>query len=367
MKLSPARRKLFETLTQAHAVMGDEQEMAALLKQYYTGYCDEIVYDNLGSIYAVKKSKQPHAPHVMVAAHMDEVGFKVGKILEDGTIKFSSLGSGIWEQVVMTDRVTIKTHAGTKVKGVVDAVPPHRLTPEQRSKPMQIKDMIVDIGCRNPQEVAKLGIQINDSIVLDGPFVELNDGSRLLSKAFDNRYGCILGVEVLRALKNVELPYDLYIGADVQEEAGLRGAVTAAHLIDPALAIVLDCSPAMDTADMGNSNGDGLGFLGKGVLNRFVDGAMIAFPVLLAWQREMCDKKHVPYQYFSSTGGTDAGVIHKNDAGVLTLTHCICARNIHTSASIIDLNDYEGAKKVLIAMLKSLTPAKIEKFKTGNR
>ncbi len=350
MKLSPKRRKLFESVTQAMGVMGDEQEVAALLKTYYEGYCDEIIYDNLGSIYAVKKSKQPDAMRVMVAAHMDEVGFKVGGIFEDGTLKFAPAASGIWEQVVMTSRIILKTRTGKKIKGVVDAIPPHTLTPQLRASPMAVKDMIVDIGCQSRQEVLDLGVGLNDSIVLDGPFVELNDGSRLLSKAFDNRYGCILGIEVLQALKNIELPYDLYIGADVQEEAGLRGAVTATNMIKPDFAIVLDCSPAVD---MGN-NKEGFGFLGKGVLNRFTDGGMIAFSELLEWQRKECQKNKVPFQYYLSLGGTDAGVIHKAQAGVLTLTHCICARNIHTPASIIDLNDYEGARKVLISMLKSL-------------
>ena len=363
MKLTPTRRKIFETLTQAIGVMGDEKEVAKILRSYYERYCDEIIYDNLGSIYAVKKSKIKDAPKVMVAAHMDEVGFKVGQIMKDGTLKFSEASSGIWEQTVMSQRVTVLTKDGKKIKGVVDAIPPHTLTPELRATPMKTKDMIVDIGCKSKKEVEDLGVNIFDSIVIDGPFVELNDGSRLLSKAFDNRYGCILGVEVLKALKNVELPCDLYVGADVQEEAGLRGAVTATNMIKPDFAIVLDCSPATDMGD----NKEGFGYLGGGVLNRFVDGAMIAFPELLKWQRKMCNKNKVKYQYFLSLGGTDAGAIHRSLDGVLTLTHCICARNIHTSGSIIDLNDYEGAKKVLISMLKNLDSKLITKFKNERR
>ena len=185
----------------------------------------------------------------------------------------------------------------------------------------------------------------------------------MLSKAFDNRYGCILGIEVLQALKNVTLPYDLYVGASVQEEAGLRGAQTIVQKIQPDFVFILDCSPA---SDMGGNSKE-YGQLGKGVLSRFVDGSMIAFPQLLDYQRKMCDKMHVPYQYYISMGGTDAGIVHKSNGGTLTLTHCICARNIHTNSSIIDLSDYEGAKKVLLAMLKDLNAKKIEQFKTMNR
>lgn len=367
MKLSLSRREMFIKVTQAHGVSGYESEISKVLKSYYEGYCDEIIYDNLGSIYAVKKSKTKNPVRVMVAAHMDEVGFRVGKINGDGTLKFSNVPSGIWEQVVMTSRLTIKTQTGEHIPGVVNAIAPHRLTPELRAKPLPVNMMIVDVGCSSADEVKKLGINIGDTVVLDGEFVELNGGKRLLSKAFDNRYGCLMTIEALKALKGVELPYDLYIGADVQEEVGCRGAQTAANMIKPDFAIILDCSPAMDTSGDASGSGDGLGHLGQGVLNRFGDGSFIAFPQLLAWQREMCDKCNVPYQYFSSTGGTDAGLIHKSNAGVLTLTHCICARNIHTSGSIIDLGDYDGAQKVLVAMLRALSAKQIEQFKESSR
>ncbi len=362
MKLSSKRRKMFEAICQAHGISNDEVEICQLLKSYYKDLADDIIYDNLGSIYAVKKCGEKDAMKVMIAAHMDEVGFRVNKIYEDGTIGVTPIG-GVWEQVIMTQRVTIRTNKGKKIKGVFGSIPPHRLTPELRAKPFQIKDMHVDIGCSSKKQVEDLGVNLNDGIVMDGEFVELGDGSRLLSKAWDNRYGCIMGVELLQALKNVALPYDLYVGADVQEEMGLRGAGTAVNMIKPDFAIVLDCSPSNDQCDAKEPNGA----LGKGVLNRYFDGSMIAFPSLLEWQRKMCDKCKVDYQYYMSLGGTDAGRIHQSLAGVLTLTQCICARNIHTSASIIDLNDYEASKKVLLAMLKTLNKDLLEKFKNDNR
>jgi glutamyl aminopeptidase len=363
MKLSSARRKLFEELTQAIGVSGYEHEVTAVLKKYYEPLADQIVFDKLGSVYALKKSKLKNSPKVMVSAHLDEVGFHVGKILEDGTMKISLAYSGVWEQTMMSQRIIIQTSNGKKIKGVIDAIPPHFLTEELRKKPMEVKDMVIDIGAKSKAEVEKLGIKEFDPFIIDGPFLELNEGDRLLSKAFDNRYGCILGVEVLQALQGVDLPFDLYIGANVQEEVGLRGAETSTQMLKPDFAFVLDCSPAND---MGN-NKEGLGYLGEGLLIRFVDKSMIAFKELLNFQIEHAEKTKSKYQYYLSTGGTDAGAVHKSNDGVLTLTHCICARNIHTAGTILDLNDYEAARVTLISMLKALNQNKIDSLKQERR
>jgi glutamyl aminopeptidase len=363
MKLSNERLKLFERLTQAIGISGQELEVTKILHELYKPLADEIVYDNLGSIYAVKKSKIKNAPKVMISAHMDEVGFHVGKILPDGTMKISQAYSGIWDQTMMSQRIIIQTGNGKHIPGVIDAIPPHFLTEELRKKPMESKDMIVDVGAKSPAEVEKMGIKEFDPFIINGPLVELNDGSRLLSKAFDNRYGCILTVETLQSLKGVDLPFDLYIGANVQEEVGLRGAETSTQMIKPDFAFVLDCSPAND---MGN-NKEGLGYLGEGLLIRFVDKSMIAFKELLNFQIEHAEKTKSKYQYYLSTGGTDAGAVHKSNDGVLTLTHCICARNIHTAGTIMDLNDYEAARVTLLSMLKALNKDKIESFKKERR
>lgn len=363
MRLNKKRRALFEELTQVVGVAGKETEVSRILKGYYEPLADEVIYDTLGSIVAYKKSKQANPAKVLVLGHMDEVGFRVGQILANGNMKFGPLASGFWDQTLMAQRIYIQTNEGTLIEGVIDSIPPHLLTPELRKKPMEAKDMYIDIGCKSKEEVEKLGIRLNDAIVLKGEFLELNEGERLVAKAFDNRYGCILGVETLQALKNKDLAFDLYVGASVQEEVGLRGAQTLAQKIQPDLVIVLDCSPASDM----DGNDKEFGQLGKGVLSRFVDGSMIGFPQLLDYQRKMCDKSKVPYQYFISPGGTDAGIIHKLNGGTLVLTHCICARNIHTNSTIIDFNDYEGAKKVLLAMLKDLTKDKIEQLKQMNR
>ena len=363
MRLSEERKQLFKEMCETVAVSGKEKMMARLLKKHYEPLCDEIFYDNLGSIIAHKKSKNPNAPKVLVLAHMDEVGFRIGDILADGTLRFAPTRSGVWDQTLMAQRVYIQTRDYKLIPGVIDTIPPHQLTAALRSQPMTFDKMYIDVGAKSRAEVEAMGIRRFDACVVRGDFEELGDGSRLLAKAFDDRIGCILGVEVLQELLNEELDIDLYVGASVQEEVGTRGAQTVTQMIHPDFAIVVDCSPA---SDMGGAK-DQYGQLGGGLLLRYVDASMLAFPALINYQEEMAKKCEVKAQPYLSQGGTDAGVVHKCFDGVLTLTQCLCARNIHTNASIIDLDDYEGSKKVLLAMLRDLNADKIQEFREEAR
>ena len=151
----------------------------------------------------------------------------------------------------------------------------------------------------------------------------------------------------------------MYIGVSVQEEVGCRGALTITNKIAPDFAIVLDCSPS----DPKNKNG----ILGKGVLLRVKDANMLAFKSLINYQKSICEKLNIPCQPFISMGGTDAGMIHKSNNGILTLTHCICAKNLHTSSTIMDINDYLWAKESLIYIIKDLNNEIIDSLRYENR
>jgi glutamyl aminopeptidase len=344
------------------AISGDEQEVSQILKAEYTRLDLPVVYDGLGSIYAYKASKNPQAKTLMIAAHMDEVGFVLSSITAEGALKIAPVG-GWWSQVLLSQRVIVKNKKGEKFKGSIASIPPHLLTEQERSKPMEIKHMLVDLGCSSKEEVLALGIQVGDALVLDGPFEILYQGKRLLSKAWDNRYGCILGVELLEALKDQELDVNLYVGASVQEEVGLRGAGTSAFKIKPDLAIVFDCSPANDLSGDKQS----FGFLGKGPLVRFIDANYLPHRGFIHHYVDLLDQTKIPYQYYQSLGGTDAGAIHKSNEGIPTLTQCICARNIHSSSSIIDVFDYLSALKASIAVVESLNDATIEMILKANQ
>lgn len=358
MKLHSQQLELFKTITQINAISGQESDLAAYLSEQYTALGFTLVRDNLGSVFAYKPSKHKKALKVLVAAHMDEVGFIIIGIKDNGMIAIDPVG-GINPQTLLAHRVVTKTIINTFIEGSIDAIPPHLMRDEDREKPVKIENMLVDFGFTSKAEALEKGVRINAMVVLKGEFVVLNDGQRLLSKAFDNRYGVVLGLDIANEIKDEDLPYDLYIGATVQEEVGLRGATTISQMVEPDFAIVLDCSPARDST--GNAEEEGQ--LGGGVLLRYTDKSMLSFRSLIIYQEQMCAKQGVKSQYYSSPGGTDAGAIHKANMGVLTLTHCICARNIHTCSSIIDVDDYLGARKVLLAILRDFNAHRYQELR----
>lgn len=346
--LSKQQLQWFETLTQLDGVSGHEHQVAAYLRKEYEKLgVDEIIQDNLGSIMAVRKSKNPNAKRVMVLGHMDEVGFLVKEVTKTGVLKIHPVG-GWFNQTLLAHRVRVTTRKGDIYPGTIGSIPPHMLSPEDRAKPIDIPQMLVDVGATDADDIKNMGIQPGDMIVVDGGFEILNGGKRLLAKAFDNRYGCVMGLDLLDALKDQELDYDLYVGASVQEEVGLRGAQTITQLIKPDLAIILDCSPAIDTMDS-----EALGKLGAGILLRMADGSMIATKDLIYKLQDICVEHDIKHQFYYSPGGTDAGIVHKSNEGIKTITCCVVARNIHTSGSILDTDDYTAAKEAIVRFMDS--------------
>ena len=346
MILNDDEIKTLKELTQLFGPSGDEGIVREYLKEVYSKLDLEIIQDNLGSIIGVKKSKNKDAKKVLLLAHMDEVGFMVNKIYDNGSIGVIPLG-GHNSSTLLSNRVILKNEEGKFFSGCISSLPPHLMSSSKDN--IRIEDMRLDFGFSSKDEVIASKIDIGDSIVCQGEFEVLNDGKRLLSKAIDDRVGLALGIEVIKELKDKELDFDLYIGGSVQEEVGCRGGLTSSYLVHPDLAIVIDCSPSNDI-----NNKNELGLLGEGVLVRVKDGNMIAFKDLIAYQINVFNKNNIKYQYFISNGGTDAGSVHKNFDGIKTLTYCLCARSIHTPSTILDTNDYKEAKKGLVSLLLDL-------------
>lgn len=343
--LNKEQLKWFEDLTQIDGVSGHEHDVAAYLAKEYAPLCDEIIRDNLGSIIAFKKSKKKDAKKLMVLAHMDEIGFLVKEVMKNGVLKIHPVG-GWFSQTLLAHRVKLTTRKGDVYKGSISSTPPHMLNPKDMNAAISIPQMVVDIGASSLEEIKEMGVSVGDMIVVDGGFEVLNE-KRILAKAFDNRYGCVMTLDLLHALKDVELDFDLYIGASVQEEVGLRGAQTITQLIKPDTAIILDCSPANDALDP-----KAIGKLGEGLLIRMMDGGMIADKDTIYKLVDVCKENDIKHQFYFSNGGTDAGIVHKSNHGVKTLTCCLVARGIHTSSSILDTDDYLAAKKALMIILE---------------
>ncbi|WP_099158812.1 M42 family metallopeptidase [Virgibacillus ndiopensis] len=335
---------LFKTLTELQGAPGNEHLVRKFMKGELEKYADEIIQDNLGGVFGVKKGD---GPRVMVAGHMDEVGFMVTQITENGMIRFQTLG-GWWNQVLLAQRVQVMTDNGPVV-GVIGSIPPHNLTPEQRKKPMEMKNMLIDIGADDRADALNIGIKPGQPIVPICPFTPMANDKKILAKAWDNRYGCGLSIELLKELKNETVPNHLFSGATVQEEVGLRGAQVAANMIKPDIFYALDASPANDMS----GDKQEFGQLGKGALLRIFDRSMVTHRGIREFILDTAESNSIPYQYFISQGGTDAGRVHLTDNGVPSAVVGICSRYIHTSASMIHVDDYQAAKELLVKLVKS--------------
>lgn len=351
--------KRFEELTQIPGVPGDEKEVRKVLRHYIESTTDEIVQDHLGGLFGVLKG-DVSGPRILVAGHMDEVGFMVTRITDKGFLKFQPLG-GWWNQVMLAHGVQVVTQTEKRIPGVIGSTPPHLLKENERNKPVEISEMFIDVGADSKEEVHQFGIRPGDGIAPVFPFVEMEGGKRLISKAWDNRFGCGLAVELLEDMKDSNHPNILFSGATVQEEVGLRGAVTAANLVRPDVFFAVDAGPAGDTPGIV----DGFGELGKGVMIRLYDRSMITLPGMRQFLIETAEKEGIPYQYFVSAGGTDAGAVHKSGRGVPSAALGVCARYIHSHTSVIDKDDIQAAKKFLAAIVKRLDKETLEAIKEG--
>ncbi|WP_172371058.1 M42 family metallopeptidase [Sporosarcina jiandibaonis] len=350
--------KMFKTLTELPGAPGNEHAVRNYMREELAKYSDEIVQDNLGGIFGVRKGPD-NSPRIMVAGHMDEVGFMVSAVTDNGMIRFQTLG-GWWSQVLLAQRVEIITNNGPVV-GVIGSIPPHLLSDEIRNKPMDIKNMLIDIGADDKEDAKKIGIRPGQQIVPICPFTPMANDKKILAKAWDNRYGCGLAIELLKEVHRKELPNTLYSGANVLEEVGLRGAQAAATMIDPDVFFALDASPANDASGDENEFGQ----LGEGALLRIMDRSMVTHRGMREFILDTAETHNITYQYFISQGGTDAGRVHMTNEGVPSAVIGICSRYIHTAASIIHTDDYAAAKELLVKLVTSCDKTTLETIKSN--
>ncbi|GIP32240.1 M42 family metallopeptidase [Paenibacillus sp. J2TS4] len=338
--------ELFQTLTELPGPPGFEHEVRRFVRGELEKVTNEIVLDRLGSIFGVLRGDE-HGPKVMVNGHMDEVGFMISSIQENGMLKFQTLG-GWWNQVLLAQRVQVITKQGP-LTGVIGSTPRHLLDEAQRSKPVEIAAMFIDIGADSREQAMEMGVRPGLPAVPVCPFTPLADGKKIMAKAWDNRFGVGLALELAKELHGKPFPNVLYAGATVQEEVGLRGAQTASALIQPDICYTLDAGPANDTTGDRHSFGQ----LGKGTLVRILDSSIVPNQALIEFILDTAESADIPYQYFISPGATDAGKVHLYGQGVPTAALGVCARYIHTSASILHVDDYAAAKELLVRLVQA--------------
>lgn len=349
---------MLKELTDAKGIPGNEREPREVMKKYITPYADKIKTDGLGSLIA-KKVGNEDGPKIMVAGHLDEVGFMITQIDDKGFLRFQTVG-GWWGQVMLAQRVTIVTRKGD-VTGVIGSKPPHILPAEARKKPVDIKDMFIDIGASSREEVMEWGVHPGDMVVPYFEFTVMNNEKMLLAKAWDNRIGCAIAIDVLKQLKGVDHPNIVYGVGTVQEEVGLRGARTAAQKIKPDIAFGVDVGIAGDTP--GVSEKEAQGKMGKGPQIILYDASMVSHKGLRDFVTDTADELGIPYQFDAiAGGGTDSGAIHITHKGVPSLSITIATRYIHSHAAMLHRDDYENAVKLIVEVIKRLDRETVDKI-----
>ncbi|NJM36692.1 MAG: M42 family metallopeptidase [Akkermansiaceae bacterium] len=340
---------LLQELTEAHSVSGHEDEVRAIFVDEL-GECGELSTDRNGSVFCEMGGT---GPRVLVAGHMDEVGFMVQNITPDGFIQFVAIG-GWWEHNLLSQRLEILTRRGEKILGVVASRPPHFLPEAQRRQVMSIEQMYIDVGAESRRDVVEnFGISLGDPIAPVAAFTALAREDYYMAKAFDNRVGMAGAIQVGQILSQSQHPNRLILGGTVQEEVGLRGAKTAANFVKPDVAIILECPPGDDAPGMPHA--DCQGELGGGVQIRLFDPTAITNPRLARLAIDIAKAEGIRHQVtVRRSGGTDAGSFHLANDGIPCIVLGTPARYIHSHNAILDLNDYLQMLALTIALVRRL-------------
>lgn len=348
MLSSSSKSFLYDLLT-TPSPSGFEVKIQEKCKEYMTGYADEIYKDTHGNQFHVINQNAPL--RVMLCGHVDEIGLMVNSIDDNGFIRAVAIG-GIDTAVLPGQRVQIHSEKGT-VYGVIGRKPIH-LTPEkEREKNSELHQLWIDIGATSRKDAEKR-VAIADPITLDVPIREL--GNNLISaRGLDDRIGAFVCLEAIRNLPKNKLKVAIYCVTTVQEEIGLRGAVTSAYACEPHTAIAVDVGWATDHPGIDKDRYAEIK-LGKGPI---LDKGPNINPRVLEGLIKTARSHKIPYQLMPAprATGTDANAIQLSRKGVATGLIGIPNRYMHTPAEIVSLTDVENAIKLIKNWLLSLSPS----------
>ncbi len=340
--------ELLEKLSNAVSVSGDEREVRAIVLEAVKPYADEVKVDALGNVLVTKHAKKEGALRVMLAAHMDEIGFMLVQDDEGGLFRFETVGGIDVRKLVGKPVLVGKDH----VPGVIGARPIHFTTAEERKSAIPLESLRIDLGPDGSGK-AKPG----DRASFATRFRQV--GPSLIGKALDNRLGVATCIELLKhAPENVEL----LVAFTVQEEVGLRGAKVAAYAMNPDIAIAIDSTPANDLPSWdGEENSAYNTHLGAGPAIYIADGGTLSDPRLVRFLIETAEAQGLPYQIRQPGGGTtDGSAIHRARAGVPTVSVSISSRYAHTSTLIARTEDWQNSLSLLYHALLRLSPSLLE-------
>lgn len=336
---------LLKTLCETPGAPGFEHHIREVVSEEVKGHVDELQTDNLGNLLAIKRAKGDNAKSVMLAAHLDEIGFMVTHIDDDGFIRFHTLG-GFDPKTLTAQRVII--HGKEDIIGVLGTKPIHVMSPEERNKIVKTQDFFIDCGL-SKDEVEKV-VSVGDPITRQRDLIEM--GNCINSKSLDNRVSVYVLIEVLKQLEETDV--DVYAVFTVQEEVGIRGAQVAAHHINPDFGIAIDTTIAYDLP--GAQPYEKVTSLGKGAAIKIMDSSTICDPRMVSYLKATADEHNVAWQpEVLTAGGTDtAGVQRTGKNGSIAGAVSIPTRHLHQVIEMADKNDIADCINLLVKALPAL-------------
>lgn len=338
-------------MSNANGVSGFEDEVLEVIREY-VGYEFDLKEDKMRNLYIYSKKHNKALPTLMLDGHSDEVGFMVQSITSNGLIKFLAIG-GWFSQNVGAHKVRIRNTDGKYITGIVASKPPHFMTSAEKTKIVEISEMLIDVGAISYEEVVEdFKIEPGAPIVPDVDFEYNDEMDIMIGKAFDNRLGCALVVEVMKELEEYNLNVNVVGAISSQEEIGTRGSVITANVIKPDIAIIFEGTPADDSH---RGEYDRQGAVKEGPQIRHRDTSMIANPRFVKFARDIAKSNLIKFQdAVRLGGGTDAGKIHLSNEGVPCFVIGVPVRYAHTHYGISSYRDFtsakEWAKKIAMAL-----------------
>lgn len=332
---------LVEKLCLLNGASGNEDAVRNFILSEIKDYCKAEVDVN-GNIIAFKKGKKPAKNKVMLDAHMDEVGFIITSVTDNGMLRFATVG-GIEVPTLMGSRVTVNNRVG-----VIGVKPIHLCEDEEKSRLPKVDDLLIDIGAENAEDALKY-VSIGDIGTFEKKFVNLGN-DLYKANAIDDRIGCAAVIKLLKE----ESEFDFYATFTVGEELGLRGAATAAYTVSPDFAVVFEATTAADI--QGTPKGKEVCFAGKGAAVSFMDNSTLYNHNLFEKTLDIAKKNNITVQtktYVS--GGNNAGAIHLSKGGVKTITLSLPCRYIHSPSSLASKTDTESVLNLGRELLKYLS------------
>ena len=347
-------------LADAPGASAFEDEVVAVARQY-AAHLGTLEEDCLRNLYIHRKENTGDKPVIMLDAHTDEVGFMIHSIKPNGTLRFLPLGG--WNKgSVMGTKVLVRNAQGEYLPGIVAAKPVHfQSAAEKANANTELEDMVIDVGAISAQDaVDNFGIRIGEPVV---PAVTCQyDEKRdiIFGKAFDDRAGCAVMLEVLRRLEGVELPCDVVGVLSTQEELGLRSAKVTVNRVKPAAAVILEGCPADDTFTESYAIQTALK---KGPMFRHMDRSLVCNPRFQRFVLDLAHEKGLPVQEsVRSGGGNNAAAVQTEHLGAPAVVAGVPVRYVHAPNCMATGFDLEATVQVVIEILKTLTPERIASF-----